>query len=71
MTVVIRKPPIVVSRADAKMMRQIERFILAYAGDDLLHDIELSFPTASYRSFYLALMRARNPARWFAPEGSA
>ena len=70
MTVVIRKP-IVVSRADTKMMREIERFIIAYDGDDLLHDIELRFPTASYRSFYLALMRARDPARWFEPERRA
>jgi hypothetical protein len=62
---------IVVTDADKTMMRAIERFILAYTGDDLLHDIELTFPTASYRAFYLAYERSRNPVRWFEPEGSA
>jgi hypothetical protein len=28
--------------------------VLAYKGDDLLHDIELHFPGASYRAFFLA-----------------
>jgi hypothetical protein len=63
--------PIQVSDVDARMMRQIERFILAYHGDDLLHDIELNFPTASYRAFFLAFNRARNAVRWFPAEGSA
>jgi hypothetical protein len=58
---------ITVSNADKAMMLRIERFILGYNGDDLLHDIELAFPSASYRAFYLAYMRA---ARWL-PEGNA
>jgi hypothetical protein len=43
----------------------------AYDGNDLLHDIELAFPGLSYRNFFLAFCRARDPARWFKPEGSA
>jgi hypothetical protein len=64
-------PPIVVSNADKAMMMRIEHFILAYDGDFLLHDIERAFPTASFRAFFLAWMRAQNPARWFEPEGTA
>ena len=63
--------PIVVSAADVKMMRRIERFILAYDGDNLLHDIDLNFPGASYRAFFLALGRAQDAARWLEPEGCA
>jgi hypothetical protein len=66
-----RTIPIRVSNDDAQIMRRIERFIIAYRGDDLLHDIELNFPTASYRAFFLAFSRARNAARWFPVEGSA
>jgi hypothetical protein len=68
---IIRRFKISVSNADAAMMRRIERFILAYDGDDLLHDIELTFPSASYRAFFLALGRARDAARWLEPEGRA
>jgi hypothetical protein len=67
----IRHIPIPVSNADKEMMHRIERFILAYGGDDLLHDIELTFPTASYRAFFLAYLRARDPARWFEADGRA
>jgi hypothetical protein len=67
----IRHIPIVVSNADKEMMHRIERFILAYHGDDLLHDIELTFPTASYRATFLAYLRACDPARWFEAEGRA
>jgi hypothetical protein len=67
MTIVIRHPPVVVSRADVRMMHAIEKFILGYDGDDLLHDIERNFPSASYRAFFLAYRRA---ARWL-PEGNA
>jgi hypothetical protein len=65
----IERRTIVVSNADLSMMRAIERFILGYHGDDLLHDIELTFPGASYRAFYLAQQRVKNAARWFEPEG--
>jgi hypothetical protein len=44
--IIIRRVKIVVSRADLAMARRIESFICAYEGDDLLHDIELSFPDA-------------------------
>jgi hypothetical protein len=60
-----------VSDADKAMMFRIERFILAYDGDNLLHDIDLFFPTASYRAFFLALHRARDVARCFPAENSA
>jgi hypothetical protein len=62
---------ITVSAADVRMMRAIERFILAYGGDNLLHDIDLNFPGASYRAFFLALGRAQDAARWLEPEGRA
>jgi hypothetical protein len=65
----MRHYKITVSNADKAMMLRIERFILAYDGNDLLHDIELNFPGASYRAFYLALGRSQDAARWFAPEG--
>jgi hypothetical protein len=63
--------PICVSDADKAMMFAIERFILGYDGDNLLHDIDLTFPTASYRAFFLAWHRAQDPARWFNAEGRA
>jgi hypothetical protein len=66
-----RTIPIQVSDADARMMRRIEQFIRAYRGDDLLHDIELNFPIASYRAFFLALGRVKDAARWLEPEGNA
>jgi len=62
---------ITVSDADVEMMHAVERFILAYAGDNLLHDIELAFPNLSYRSFFLAFCRARDPMRWLKTEGRA
>jgi hypothetical protein len=62
---------ITVSAADVRMMHRIERFILGYRGDNLLHDIDLHFPTASYRAFFLALGRAQDAARWLEPEASA
>jgi hypothetical protein len=62
---------IVVSAVDVRMMHRIERFILAYDGDNLLHDIDLHFPGASYRAFFLALGRAQDAARWLEPEGCA
>jgi hypothetical protein len=61
----------VVSRRDIEMMHQIERIILGYQGDNLLHDIELTFPGASYRAFFLAWGRTRDPARWLPAEGQA
>ena len=51
------------------MMLAIERFIVGYTGDGLLHDIELTFPTASYRAFFLTYCRARDPLRWIGAEG--
>ena len=63
--------PIIVSDADKRMMYRIERFILSYRGDNLLHDIELNFPGASYRAFFLAFGRAQDAARWLEPEGCA
>lgn len=62
---------IVVSDADKFMMMRIERFIVAYSGDNLLHDIEITFPNASYRAFFLAYLRAQEPCRWFEPAGRA
>lgn len=63
-------PSITVSDADKAMMRRIEKYMLNYAGDDLLHDIELNFPDASYRAFFLAFHRVRDdPARWLKVEG--
>jgi hypothetical protein len=44
-------------------MHAIERFILAYDGDNLFHDIDVNFPGASYRAFFLAIGRAR-AAQW-------
>jgi hypothetical protein len=67
----MRGYPTVVSRRDVKMMRRIERFILSYDGDDLLHDIDLTFPGASHRAFFLAWGRSQNAARWIEPERSA
>jgi hypothetical protein len=59
-----------VSDVNRRMMLAIERFIVGYTGDDLLHDIELTFPTASYRAFFLAYCRARDPLRWIGAEGN-
>jgi hypothetical protein len=63
--------PITVSDVDKRMMRAIERFILTYDGDDLLHDIELAFPRASFRAFFLAYRRACDLLRWCDAEGRA
>jgi hypothetical protein len=60
-----------VSNADKDMMLRIERYILTYGGDNLLHDIELNFPGATYRAFFLAWERAHDPVRWLEPEGHA
>jgi hypothetical protein len=67
----IRHHRITVSNADKTMMLAIERFILGYDGDYLLHDIELTFPDASYRAFFLAYSRTRDPLRWRDVGGSA
>jgi hypothetical protein len=66
-----RQPPITVSAADVAAMHAVEKFVLAYQGDDLGHDIELTFPGVSYRAVFLALRRARHAARWFKAEGNA
>lgn len=66
-----RQPATVVSDADKQMMFAIERFIIGYDGDNLLHDIELTFPGASYRAFFLAYHRAGDPLRWLKAEGCA
>ena len=66
-----RRYSITVSDDDKRMMFAIERFILSYDGDDLLHDIELTFPGASYRAFFLAWGRAQDPLRWRQTEGRA
>ena len=65
------KHAITVSNDDVQMMHAIEKFILAYVGDDLLHDIDLIFSRASYRAFFLAFRRAQDAARWLKPEGAA
>jgi len=62
---------ITVSDADKQAMFAIERYILAYRGDNLLHDIELNFPGASYRAFFLAINRVRAPLQWLNVEGRA
>jgi hypothetical protein len=62
---------IIVSDSDVRMARKIEKYILAYGGDDLLHDIELTFPRASYRAFFLGFKRARAGIQWLSPEGTA
>jgi hypothetical protein len=61
----------VISPDDTAMMHRIERFILNYEGENLFHDIELTFPGASYRAFFLAFGRAQDPARWLDAEGTA
>jgi hypothetical protein len=66
-----RRRATIVSNADKRMMFAIERFILGYDGDNLLHNIELNFPGASYRAFYLAYHRTRDPLRWLDAEGRA
>jgi hypothetical protein len=71
MTTIIQHHTITVSNADRDMMHAIERFILAYDGDDLLHDIELNFPGASFRAFFLAYGRVQDAVRWIEPEGRA
>jgi hypothetical protein len=63
-----RQKPIIVSDADRRTMHAIERFIIGYSG---LHDIELTFPGASFRAFFLAYCRARDPLRWIGAEGRA
>ena len=65
------KHAITVSNADVQTMLAIEKFILTYDGDDLLHDIDLIFSRVSYRAFFLAFRRAQDAARWFKPEGAA
>jgi hypothetical protein len=66
-----REQTITVSKAAVRMMRAIERFILAYDGDNSLDDIDVTFPGASFRAFFLALGRAQNAVRWLEPEGAA
>jgi hypothetical protein len=61
----------IISNADVRMMRAMERYIFAYDGDNLLHDIDLTFPGASFRAFFLAYGRACDPLRWMKPDGAA
>ena len=70
MSTVAPRIPITVSAADVQMMHAIERFIIAYHGDNLLRDIEINFPGASFRAFFLAYGRTQDAARWFEPEGN-
>jgi hypothetical protein len=63
--------PIRVSDADQRMMHAIERFIISYEGDNLLHDIELMFSRRELSRFFLAYCRARDPLRWHPVGGSA
>jgi hypothetical protein len=44
---------------DAVAVRAVENFCTAYDGDDLLHEIELTFPHLSYRDFYVGFQRYR------------
>jgi hypothetical protein len=62
---------IIVSNVDKAMMLRIERFILGYRGNNLLHDVDIVFPGASYRAFFLAIRRSADAARWLEAEGSA
>jgi len=53
-------PTITVSAADVAMSNRIEAFILGWDGTDLnelLLDIEVAFPTATYRAFFVAWSR--------------
>jgi hypothetical protein len=67
---IARRVPIRVSDADQRMMHAIERFIISYEGDNLLHDIELMFSRRELSRF-LAYCRARDPLRWHPVGGSA
>ena len=66
-----RHRPVIVSAADVRDMHAVEAFVLGYAGDDLAHEIERTFPGISYRAVFLAIRRARDPARWFQTKGHA
>jgi hypothetical protein len=44
-------------RVNGRAMRAVEAFITSYAGDNLLHDIELQFPDLTYRDFFVAFSR--------------
>jgi hypothetical protein len=61
----------IVSEDDKRMMLAIERVILAYQSGHLVQGIELAFPGASYRAFFLAYCRSCDPLRWLEAEGRA
>jgi hypothetical protein len=42
---------------DWEAAKAVEVFCTGYDGDDLLHDIELAFPTLSYRDFFVGFGR--------------
>jgi hypothetical protein len=46
---------------DGAMVAAVENFLTANAGhsDNILHDVELRFPTLSYRDFFIAHSRWR------------
>lgn len=44
-------------RVNGRVVKAVEQFITAYAGDHLLHDIELQFPDLTYRDFFVAWSR--------------
>jgi hypothetical protein len=46
-----------VAWADAFSAKEIEGFIRHYSGKDLLHDIDVHFPRASYLAFLIAARR--------------
>jgi hypothetical protein len=39
------------------VVKEVENFITSYGGDNLLHDIELTFPDLTYRDFFVAFSR--------------
>jgi hypothetical protein len=44
-------------RCDGRAVRDVEAFITSYEADNLLNDIELTFPDPTYRDFYVAFSR--------------
>lgn len=54
---------IVTTPDEQAMMHKIEKYMADYDGDDLLHDIMLNFPNASYRAFFLAVRRTHGDIR--------
>jgi hypothetical protein len=41
-------------------VKEVENFITSYGGDNLLHDIELTFPDLTYRDFLRRLLAVPN-----------